>query len=118
MPTLVRPYRPDDRAALQAVLQRPEILEQFDMYAGGDGVERLLGDPYTPVEGVRLAFVDGEVAGFACAIVLPSLEPWSMLRGGVLPRFQRRGVGSALHDAVSAYLREQTRVPGVLSQLV
>src|SRR5690348_8242135 len=117
MRTTILPYRPDDRAVLQAVLQSPGILQQFDMYAGDDGVERLLGDPYTPVEGVRLAFVDGEVAGFACAILLPAVEPWTMFRGGVLPRFQRRGVGRALHDAVTQYVRQQTRLPGVRWQL-
>jgi mycothiol synthase len=88
------------------------------MYAGDDGAERLLADPYTPADGVHLAFVDGEVAGFACAILLAGAEPWTMLRGGVLPRFQRRGVGRALHDAVSAYVRAQTRVPGLTAQLV
>ena len=118
MPTTIRPYRPDDRAALQGVLQSPEILQQFDMYAGADGVERLLGDPYTAAESVRLAFVDGEIAGFACAILLPASEPWTMLRGGVLPRFQRRGVGGALHDEMSAYVRRQTRMPGVRVQLL
>ena len=118
MPTTVRAYRPDDRDLLQAVLQEPAIADQYDMYAGEDGAERLLGDPYTPADGVRLAFVDGEPAGFACAIVLPAVEPWTMLRGGVLPRFQRRGVGRALHEAVSAYVREQTRVPGVSAQLI
>ena len=102
MAITVRPYRPDDRAALQALLQSPEIAGQYDMYEGSDGAERLLADPYTPAEGVRLAFVEGEAAGFACAILLPAAEPWTMLRGGVLPRFQRRGVGRALHDAVSA----------------
>jgi mycothiol synthase len=118
MPVTVRPYRPEDRAALLTVLQAPGIAEQFDMYAGDDGVERLLADPYTPAEGVRLAFVDGEVAGFACAILLAAAEPWTMLRGGVLHRFQRRGVGRALHEAVGSYVREQTRLPGIAAQLI
>ena len=52
MPTTVRSYAPADRAALLSILQSPTIAEQFDMYAGVDGVERLLGDPYTPTEGV------------------------------------------------------------------
>src|SRR5204862_3854291 len=118
MPATVRTYQPDDRAALQAVLQAPGIAEQFDMYAGEDAVERLLGDPYTPADGVRLAFVDGDPAGFACAILLPAASPWTMLRGGVLERFRRSGVGRALHDAVSAYVREQTRLPGIATQLI
>ena len=118
MPTNVRSYLPDDRGALLALLQSPEIAGQYDMYAGDDGVERMLADPYTPADGVRMAFVDGEPAGFACAILLPAEEPWTMLRGGVLPRFQRRGVGRALHEAVSAYVRGQTRLAGVRAQLI
>src|SRR5262249_50920346 len=113
MPTAVRPYRPEDLPALRTVLRDPAIVEQFDMYEGEDGAERLLGDPYTPAAGVRLATVDGEPAGFACAIVLPADRPWAMLRGGVLPRFQRRGIGRALHDEVSAYVRTQSAVPKV-----
>ena len=54
-----------------------------------------------------------EPAGFACAIVLPAQRPWAMLRGGVLQRFQRRGIGRALHDEVSVYARTQTAVAQV-----
>ncbi|HXS82160.1 MAG TPA: GNAT family N-acetyltransferase [Methylomirabilota bacterium] len=118
MPTTVREYRPDDRAALLSVLQAPGVAEQFDMYAGDDGVERLLGDPYTPAEGVRMAFVDGEPAGFACAILLKAAEPWTMLRIGVLPRFRRGGIGRALHDELSVFVRTQTRVPDMKWQLL
>lgn len=118
MPTTVRPFHVDDREALLSVLRAPGVAEQFDMYAGDDGLERLFGDPYTPADGVHLAFVDGEAAGFACAILLPGAEPWTMLRIGVLPRLRRRGIGRALHDAVSAYVRAQTRVPGVAMQLI
>src|SRR5262249_7497842 len=106
-------YRDQDLPALRAVLRDPAILEQFDMYEGDDGAERLLGDPFTPADGVSLAFVDGEPAGFACAILIPSVPPWSMLRGGVLPRFRRRGIGRALHDRTAEYVRTQARVAGV-----
>jgi len=99
--------------ALRAVLAEPSIAEQYDMYAGDDGAERLLGDPYTPAEGVRLAWVGGEPAGFACAILLPSDAPWAMLRGGVLARFRRRGIGRALHRGVSAFVDTQASVPAV-----
>lgn len=116
MPATVRPYRPDrsdDLAALRTVLRDPAIVAQYDMYEGEDGAERLLGDPYTPAAGVHLAFVDRAPAGFACVIVLPAQRPWAMLRGGVLLDFQRRGIGRALHDRVSAYVRTQTTVPHV-----
>jgi ribosomal protein S18 acetylase RimI-like enzyme len=109
----VRAFRPEDMPALRAVLAEPVIAEQYDMYQGEDGAERMLGDPFTPQAGVRLAFVDGEVAGFACAIVIPAERPWAMLRGGVRPRFQRRGIGRALHDSVTEFVRTQTVLPDV-----
>jgi mycothiol synthase len=109
----VRAFRPEDMPALRAVLAEPVIAEQYDMYQGEDGAERMLGDPFTPQAGVRLAFVDGEVAGFACAIVIPAERPWAMLRGGVLPRFQRRGIGRALHDSVTEFVGTQTVLPDV-----
>src|SRR5262245_57843236 len=118
MSTTVRPYTPDDLPVLRAVLREPAISSQFDMYAGTEGAVRLLADPYTPAEGIRLAFVDGEPAGFSCAVLLPAASPWTMLRGGVLPRFQRRGVGRELHDDVAAFVRTQTIVPGIETQLM
>src|SRR5207244_13232973 len=44
---------------------RSTLFPYTTLFRSADGVERLLGDPYTPAEGVRLAFVDGEAAGFA-----------------------------------------------------
>jgi len=109
----LRTYRDADLPALRSVLEDPAIVAQFDMYEGDDGAERLLGDPFTPADGVSLAFVGGEPAGFACAILIPSEPPWSMLRGGVLPGFRRRGIGTALHRRTADYVRTQTRLAGV-----
>lgn len=103
----------DDLPALRAVLRDPAIVAQYDMFEGEDGAERLLGDPYTPREGVSLAFVGAEPTGFACAILIPSVPPWAMLRGGVLPQFQRRGIGRALHERAAEFVRTQTRLAGV-----
>ena len=113
MDPIVRTFRPDDLPALSALLGEPSIAEQYDMYTGEAGAERLLGDPYTPAEGVHVAFAGDEPAGFALAIVLPSEPAWAMLRGGVRPHFRRQGLGRALHERVSAFVRGQTAVPGV-----
>ncbi|HEY6195011.1 MAG TPA: GNAT family N-acetyltransferase [Candidatus Eisenbacteria bacterium] len=111
----LRPYTPSDLATFQALLDAPGIAGQFDTVARPGGVERILADSYTPSAGVRLAFVDGEPAGFAFPIVLPGPPaPWAALRGAVVPRFRRQGIARALHDAVVAWLeahapvREQT----------
>ena len=101
----LRPYTPADRGTLAAVVAAPGVVEQYDKFSGPDGIEHMLGDPFTPLDGVRLAFVDGEPAGFAYAIVLPGPPArWAVLRGAVLPRFRRRGIGRALHGAITTHL--------------
>ena len=54
-----------------------------------------------------LAIVDGEPAGFGIAGVFPEqeAEPFAFADLGVPPEFRRRGVGSALHVAVSEHVR-------------
>ena len=108
MAATLRACTPSDLATLQALLQAPGITEQYDKFAGPDGAERMLADTWAPAAGVRLAFVDGEVAGFAYPIVLPGPPAaWAVLRGGVRPGFRRRGIGRALHAAVVDWLATQ-----------
>ncbi|MEQ1834348.1 MAG: GNAT family N-acetyltransferase, partial [Candidatus Eisenbacteria bacterium] len=103
----IRRYQPADRDTLAALLAAPLVCEQYDMFAGADGVERMLGDPYTPAHSVQLAFVGGEPAGFAYAVVLPGPPArWAVLRGAVLPEFRRRGLGRELHARVLAAVRQ------------
>ncbi len=109
----IRPYLPADRDTLARLLADPAAATQWEVYAGPDGPERLLGDSYIPAEGVHLAFVDDEPAGFAYAILLPSARPWSMLRGAVLESFRRQGLGRALHATVSAFVDRQTQLMNV-----
>ncbi len=105
MAATIRTYTPHDLGTLQALVEAEGIAEQYDKFAGPGGAERMLADTWAPAAGVRLAFVDGEVAGFAYAILLPGPpSPWAVLRGGVLPKFRRQGIGRALHDEVVAWL--------------
>jgi mycothiol synthase len=55
-----------------------------------------------------LAAVDGEPVGFGFAGVFPEqeTEPFAFADLGVLPEFRGRGVGSALHAALSAHVRD------------
>jgi len=92
------------------VLQAPGIRGQFDRFAVPGGSEQILADPYTSLGSLRLAFVDGEPAGFAYAIVLPGPPRWAALRGAVLPRFRRRGIARALHDDVRQWLVANTDI--------
>ena len=109
----IRPLRPGDESVLQSLLDAPELAAHYDAYQGEGGVARLLGDPYIPRAGVRLAFVEGAPVGFACAVLLPTERPWAMLRGGVLEAFQRRGFGQALFEQAETFVRSQTIVSGI-----
>lgn len=109
----IRPMRPGDEPVLQSLLDSPGIAAHYDPYQGEGGVARLLGDPYIPREGVRLAFVGGDSVGFACAVLLPAERPWAMLRGGVLEAFQRQGIGQALFEQAEAFVRSQSIVAGI-----
>ena len=104
MAILVRPYVDSDHDALLGLLRSPDIRDQYEVYDAPDGVERVVDGVYTPREGVRMGFVDGEPVGFACAIMLPGPpHAFAVLRGAVLERFRRRGLGRALFDSVRAF---------------
>src|SRR5512143_417078 len=102
----LRTFEPRDLGALQRLLDAPGIREQFDIFSGPAGAERMLADTWTPRDGVRLAWVGDEPVGFALAIVLPGPpQPWAVVRGAVLPAWRRRGIGRALLHELLRYLR-------------
>ena len=118
MSCLVRPYRDSDHDALLGLLRAPGIREHYDVYDAPDGVARVVEGSYTPRDGVHLAFAGApgeagsEPAGFACAIVLPGPpHAFAVLRGAVLERFRRRGIGRALYRAVSTFAVTQRELP-------
>lgn len=99
---------PAEHAALQTVLADPALTDEYEMYAGDDGVARLLSTEYVPADAVHLARLDGEPIAFAFALLLPAERPWAMLRGFVRPHARRRGVGRALTTHLLGYLTTQT----------
>lgn len=110
----VRPYQDSDHDALLGLLRSPDIREHYDIYDAADGVERVIEGSYTPRAGVHMAFADGQPAGFACAILLPGPpHAFAVLRGAVLERFRRRGIGRALYRAVSTFALTQEVQPGI-----
>lgn len=110
----IRPYRESDHDAFLGLLRSREVASQYEVYDAPDGVARVIEGVYTPRDGVRLAFADGEPAGFACAIVLPGPpRAFAVLRGAVLAPFRRRGIGRALFDSVREYVLTQRAVPGI-----
>jgi mycothiol synthase len=114
MSIVVRPHVDSDHDALLYLLRSPGIRDQYEVYDAPDGVSRVVDGVYTPRDGVRLAFADGEPAGFACAIVLPGPpQAFAVLRGAVLAPFRRRGIGRALFDSVREFALAQRAVPGL-----
>lgn len=96
------PYTPALLEPWRALLAEPSIAPQFEAFQGVHALEHKLADSHLPEDGIRLAFVDGEPAGFGFAWILGGSEaPWAMLRVAVHPRFRRRGLGRALAAALS-----------------
>lgn len=103
----LRPWTPADLELLRSLLAEPSLSAQFDKFQGAHGLEHKLHDPRLAQHGIRLAFVDGEPAGFALAWVLPNPGVrWFMMRVGVLERFRRRGIGRRLAESLLAFAEE------------
>jgi mycothiol synthase len=103
---VLRPYADRDLEALRAVVSDPSLAPQFDKFLGPGGLEHKLHDDRLLRAGMRLALVDGKVAGFGLAWALrTAASRWYMVRMGVRAPFRRRGVGLALAHAVIAHCR-------------
>src|SRR6476620_3098554 len=106
MPVLVRPSTDADRAVLRALVRDPSIAPQFAAFQGPEGLEHKMADRRLARDGIRLAFVDGEPAGFGVSWLLPKATSiWTMMRIGVLERFRRRGVGTRLGETMLEFAR-------------
>ncbi len=117
MSITVRAWRESDVETLRALVADPSLAPQFDKFQGPGGLEHKLHDSVLARRGLQMAFVGGEPAGFGVPWVFPDPgATWAMLRVGVLERFRRRGVGTALARALVAFVRaESPRVPPELS---
>jgi mycothiol synthase len=106
MAITVRDYAPSDLETLRALITDPSVAAEFDPFQGPGGLEHKLHDPVLAAAGIRLAFLDGEPAGFGIPWIFPVPgRCWTMLRVGVVERCRRRGVGLALARAVQQYVR-------------
>ncbi len=110
MSLVIRPWRPDDREALRAALHEPGLAEHFDKFLGPGGLEHKLHDPRLVQDGLRIAEVDGALAGFGVPWMLPQAGAvWTMVRVGVREPFRRRGVGTELAASLLEFVG--SRVP-------
>ncbi|HWP40210.1 MAG TPA: GNAT family N-acetyltransferase, partial [Tepidisphaeraceae bacterium] len=110
----LRPFRPAD---LRGVLHVLAAAMPVDPISESRFVRQVLLDPNFRAEGAIVAQVGDEIAGFCLAIARQvPLEnaPVDADRGyitllGVLPAYQRRGIGSAMLELAEQYLRSQGR---------
>lgn len=106
MDIVIRPWTTDDREPLRAAIHEPGLAPHFDKFLGPEGLEHKLHDRRLAADGIRVAEVDGELAGFGVPWVLPQAgEVWTMLRVGVRERFRGRGIGTRLSEALLEYVR-------------
>lgn len=115
MTALIRPWTPGDRERLRELLHEPEIAPHFDKFLGPEGLEHKLHDRRLVQEGMRIAEVDGAIAGFGVPWVLPQAgDVWTMLRVGVRERFRRRGIGTRLAESLLEFVRGRAAGAGRL----
>src|SRR5437870_10313505 len=104
------PYRPEDLQGVlgvlaQAMLQDPISPARF--------TQQVLLDPNFRAEGAPVARREGQIAGFCLAIARqvplenapPDGERGYVTLIGVLPEYQRQGIGRAMLLRAEAYLR-------------
>ncbi len=98
----IRPFNPTDAGLVDAILRSlwghdPEMLDQYsfmhrDWPKSGDLIRRTL-----------VAVETSEIAG-AGTLFENTIHPrWLLVAVNVAPRWQRRGIGSALYDALQRY---------------
>jgi mycothiol synthase len=106
MKLTIRPWTEADREALRAALHEPELAPHFDKFLGPEGLEHKLHDRRLAKDGIRIAELDGEIAGFGVPWVIPQGDgTWLMFRAGVRAAFRHRGIGSRLAEALLAFAR-------------
>jgi len=89
-------------AALRALVDDPDLESEFGEWRIPGALEDWMRGSFRFRDGTRMACLDGEPAGFCLPFVLRGArESWAWLTLGVAGRFRRRGLGSALLEAVT-----------------
>jgi len=111
----LRPATADDRLALCELHRRAQQHDGVPQLMQLDEMEEELDDEHVSLAtDVRMASIDGELAGYAYTFHLPSevREERCYVFGEVDPGFRRRGVGTALMHWGIARAEEQLRSSG------
>ena len=115
---MIRKYRDSDLETLRQItavcFERvsidKNIESKFGVIAGVDWKERkkahINQDVRRNADGIFVAEVDGEIAGYVTTDVNPKSKIGDIPNFAVDPRFQRRGIGRQLLETALAYLKE------------
>ena len=107
--------REEERDLVGSLAGDAALSAEFDVLAERSYLDHKLSDPLCARDCSLLARVHGELAGFTITYLLPRAEggSWAAIRVGVAGRFQRRGIGSALHAEVRARLARRDIAGGL-----
>jgi len=93
-------------ARLGALAAHASLQPEFESLLG-EGLGRMMGDAFNREDCRHLATIRGEDAGFGYALLVPTADgPFAAYRIGVLERFRRLGVATALHAAMRVKVAE------------
>ena len=114
---MIRKYQPSDLETLRQITAicfenvsiDKNIEDKFGIIEGVDWKERKMphinDDVEANADGVRVAEIDGEIAGY----ITTRINHWTKIGNipnmAVHPKFQRRGLGKQLIEAALAYLK-------------
>ncbi len=115
---MIRKYRDSDLETLRQITAvcfehvsiDKNIEDKFGVIAGVDWKERKMAhinhDVDRNANGVFIAEVDGEIAGYVTTDINPRSRIGDIPNFAVEPRFQRRGIGRELLETALNYLKQ------------
>jgi GNAT superfamily N-acetyltransferase len=109
----ITPLRPDDPAEFEATFAAIGWAKPAAQFV------RYLDEQTADQRPVLVARVEGEFAGYVTVIWEPRYAPFREAQipeiqdFNVLPRFRRRGIGSALMDAAEALIATRSKIAGL-----
>jgi GNAT superfamily N-acetyltransferase len=109
----ITPLRPDDPPVFEAAF------DAIGWHKPAAQYQRYLDEQTADQRPVLVARVDGEFAGYVTVVWEPTYPAFRAAEipeiqdFNVLPKFRRRGIGSALMDAAEALIATRSKVVGI-----
>lgn len=108
MPIELVKIGPEHVETVRGLVKHESLSTEFAILLGPDALESWLADPFMDRELSRIAFLDGEPAGFGFTLVLPAWTgKFGAFRCGVIDAHRRKGLGTAMLHASLAGVRQR-----------